>query len=99
MVASVHGMPTDGYSFPYVAGWAGENGGKAVAATQSRVAGAAHRIIEASSASHFGGGRPPGTEAAVAAAQDRRDRLGPGLGASAKISVAFEPASGAGMGL
>ena len=29
VVASVHGMPTDEYSFPYVAGWAGEDADKA----------------------------------------------------------------------
>ncbi len=99
VVASVHGMPTDGYSFPYVAAWAGENAGKAVAATQARVTGAARRIIEASPASHFGGGRPPGVEAAVAVAQGRREGLRAGLGASAEVSVAFEPAGEAGVGL
>ncbi|MHB1533091.1 MAG: ArdC family protein [Acidimicrobiales bacterium] len=93
VVASVHGMPTDDYSFPYVAGWAGEDGAKAVAATQSRVATAARRIIEASPAPHLGGGRPPGVEVAVAAAQARREGLGARLGASTEESHACEPAA------
>ncbi|MDP9442133.1 MAG: ArdC-like ssDNA-binding domain-containing protein, partial [Actinomycetota bacterium] len=33
VVAAVHGMPTDEYSFPYVAAWAGDQGAGAVAAT------------------------------------------------------------------
>ena len=33
VVASVHGMPADNYSFPYVARWAGEGGVRAVQAT------------------------------------------------------------------
>ena len=52
-------METDSYSFPYVAAWAGEDGMKAVQATQARVAQAARRIIEASPAVHGAGGKPP----------------------------------------
>jgi len=66
VVAASHGMATDEYSFPYVATWAGEDGVRAVQATQARVAQAAGRIIEASTAAHVEGGRPPGA-AAVAA--------------------------------
>lgn len=47
VVAAVHGMATDGYSFPYVAAWAGDLGARAVAATQARVAQAAKTIIAA----------------------------------------------------
>jgi hypothetical protein len=75
VVASVHGMPTDGYSFPYVAAWAGENGAKAVQATQARVATAARQLIEASPAAHTTGGKVPGVQAAIAAAQQRRSEL------------------------
>lgn len=99
VVASVHGMRSDGYSFPYVAGWAGEDGAKAVAATQARVATAARRIIDASPAPHLGGGRPPGVEGAGAAAQGRREGLGARLGASMEDSVSCEPAAQAGVGL
>ena len=98
-VASVHGMSTDGYSFPYVAGWAGEDAAKAVTATQARVATAARQIIDASPATHVGGGRPPGVEAAVAAAQARRDGLGARPGASTEGSVTSEPVAQAGVGL
>jgi len=69
VVASVHGMATDGYSFPYVAAWAGEDGAKAVAATQARVAQVARTIIDASPAPHLPGGRPPGADAVIAAAR------------------------------
>jgi len=69
VVASVHGMATDGYSFPYVAAWAGEDGARAVAATQARVAQVARTIIDASPAPHATGGRPPGADAAIAAAR------------------------------
>jgi len=73
VVASTHGMATAGvYSFPYVAAWAGEDGAKAVVATQGRVAKAARQIIEASPALHLSGGKVPGADAAVAAARSAR---------------------------
>jgi hypothetical protein len=75
VVASVHGMPTDDYSFPYVAAWAGEDGAKAVQATQVRVATAARQLIEASPAAHTTGGKVPGVEAAIASARQRRSEL------------------------
>jgi hypothetical protein len=75
VVASAHGMATGDYSFPYVASWAGEAGAKAVQATQLRVAKTSRQIIESSSAPHTGGGRVPGVEAAIAAAQARRAEL------------------------
>lgn len=67
IVADAHGLATDGYTFPIVATWAGEDGIKAVRATASRVAFAAQSIIEASTATHGSGGRAPGVEAALAA--------------------------------
>lgn len=70
IVADAHGMVTDRYSFPYVAAWAGQDGAKAVRATASRVASAAHSIIEASTATHRSGGRAPGVEEAL---QTRRN--------------------------
>ena len=75
VVASVHGMPTDDYSFPYVAAWAGEDGANAVQATQARVATAARQLIDASPAAHTTGGKVPGVQAAIAAAQQRRSEL------------------------
>ena len=69
IVADAHGMVTDDYSFPYVTAWAGKDGAKAVRATATRVASAAHSIIEASTATHGTGGRAPGVEAAL---QSRR---------------------------
>ena len=70
IVADAHGMATDDYTFPYVTGWAGEDGAKAVRATASRVASAAQSIIEASTATHGTGGRAPGVEAALQARHD-----------------------------
>ena len=66
VVASVHGMPTDDYSFPYVAGWAGEDADKAIRETQARVNQASRIIIGVSPAEHKVGSKPPGTELAVA---------------------------------
>jgi hypothetical protein len=66
VVASVHGMPTDDYSFPYVAGWAGEDPDKAIRETQARVNVAARAIIAESPAEHTVGSKPPGTDLAVA---------------------------------
>ncbi len=99
VVTSVHDMPTDGYSFPYVAGWAANNAAKAVTATQSRVATAARQIIDTSSAPHLGGGRPPRVDHAVAVVQGRREGIGARLGASTEDPVAREPAAQAGVAL
>ena len=57
VVAHAHGMPTDEYSFPYVAGWAGEGGESAVLATQARVSRAAQAILATTPAEHLDGGR------------------------------------------
>jgi hypothetical protein len=88
VVAAAHGMPTDGYSFPYVAAWAGEAGAAAVRATQGRVAGTARQIIEASPATHTCGGKVPGAEAALAAARARRADLEGRLGAGVEPAQA-----------
>jgi predicted transcriptional regulator of viral defense system len=85
VVASVHGMPTDDYSFPYVAAWAGEDGANAVQATQARVATAARQLIDASPAPHTTGGKVPGVQAAIAAAQQRRSEL------EVRLAPAAEP--------
>ena len=66
VVASVHGMATDEYSFPYVAGWAGDAADKAIRETQARVNQASRTIIAASPAEHGVGGKPPGAALAVA---------------------------------
>jgi len=73
VVAAAHGMPTDGYSFPYVAGWAGDDPGKAIAQTQARVSKTAKAILEASPALIVSGGRVPGADQAVVAARQQRD--------------------------
>ena len=70
IVADAHGMATGDYTFPYVTGWAGEDGAKAVRATASRVASAAQSIINASTATHGTGGRAPGVEVALQARHD-----------------------------
>jgi N-terminal domain of anti-restriction factor ArdC len=67
IVADAHGMTTDGYTFPYVSAWSGQDGTKTVPATASRVAAAARSIIEASTAAHGTGGRLPGVEEALQA--------------------------------
>jgi hypothetical protein len=75
VVAAAHCMATDGYSFPYVAAWAGEDGTKALLATQDRVARVARQIIAASPAPHVTGGRVPGADVALAAQRERRAEL------------------------
>jgi hypothetical protein len=65
VVAAAHGMRTDGYSFPYVAGWAGRDAVSAVRATQGRVASASKAIIAVSPAAKVSGGKVPGAEAAL----------------------------------
>ncbi len=72
----VHGMPTDDYSFPYVAGWAGEEPDKAIRETQARVNVAARAIIAESPAEQTAGSKPPGTDLAVAAARQLDGRGG-----------------------
>jgi hypothetical protein len=75
VVASVHGMTTDAYSFPYVALWAGEGGLKAVAETQARVAQAAKAIIAVSPAQRGLGGKPPGIDRAVEVARQSQQSV------------------------
>ena len=73
VVAAAHGMPTDDYTFPYVAGWAaGDDPAKAIQATQARVGRAARSIIEASPAPHDPGGKVPGASTAVEVARQAR---------------------------
>ena len=72
VVAAAHGMATDGYTFPYVAGWAGTDGAKMVLGSQDRVARAARSLIAVSPASHWPGGQVPGTDAALAASRQRQ---------------------------
>jgi len=83
VVAAAHGMATDAYSFPYVAGWAGEHGPAVVRATQARVAQAARVIVEASPAVHMSGGRPPGVPTmGPAAGRGGLDEVGVGRDAA-----------------
>ncbi len=73
-------MPTDGYSFPYVAGWAGEAPDRAIRQTQARVADAAKQIIAASPAAHQTGGKVPGVDFAIEAARQRdRQTVAPAI--------------------
>jgi hypothetical protein len=71
IVADTHGLPTDGYTFPYVASWAGADGAAAVRRAATRVAAAAKEIIAASTVEHSSGGRVPGAEHAVTRAADQ----------------------------
>lgn len=57
VVANVHGMPTDDYSFAYVAGWAVDDHDKVIAKTAQRVARVAKDIIAVSPAEQTHGGR------------------------------------------
>lgn len=57
VVGRAHGMPTDDYSFPYVAAWAGEEPDKVIAKTTQRVAATAKDIIAVSPAEHGHGGK------------------------------------------
>jgi hypothetical protein len=82
VVARVHGMPTDDYSFPYVASWAGDDPDKVVAKTAQRVASAAKDIIAISTAEHGHGGKaalrlgPPAADAAAAQADHSPAAIG-----------------------
>lgn len=63
IVARAHGMPTDAYSFAYVAAWAGEDHDTVLAKTAQRVAACARVIIAESPAEHIGGGKVSHTPA------------------------------------
>jgi hypothetical protein len=71
IVADAHNLPTDGYTFPYVASWAGPDGAAAVRRAATRIAAAAKEIIAASTIEHSTGGRAPGAEHAVTRAADQ----------------------------
>ena len=82
VVARTHGMPTDDYSFPYVAAWAGDNPDKVIAKTAQRVAAAAKDIIAISPAEHAHGGKaalrlaPPAADAAATQADPTPAAIG-----------------------
>ncbi len=107
VVASAHGMATDGYSFAYIAAWAGDDPAKAIAQTQARVSKAAKAILEVSPALIVSGGRVPGVEKAVESARQQREaerqtaetcQL---IGANPRvqvIKVGFSSTGGPGMG-
>ena len=86
IVARTHGMPTDDYSFPYVAGWAGGEPEKVIAKTAQRVAATAKDIIAISPAEHSHGGKaavrltPPAQQAAAPEAVEA-DRPAAAIGA------------------
>ncbi len=65
IVCQAHGMGSAGYSFPYVAHWAGPDAAKAITATQSRVSKAARQVLDASPLLHSSGGRPPAPAAGL----------------------------------
>jgi hypothetical protein len=75
VVASAHGMATDDYRFPYVAGWAGDDPVAKVQAVQGRVGRAAQAILEVSPAEHGSGGRVPGAIEAAERVHARRTEL------------------------
>ena len=59
VVARAHGMSTDEYSFPYVAGWAGEETEQVIAKTAQRVANCARQVIAISPADSRSGTATP----------------------------------------
>ena len=71
-------MATGGYNFPYLDSWAGEDGGRAVLATEVRVARAGGQIIEATAPQANGWGTPR-AEAAITAASAEAQRGAGGL--------------------
>lgn len=82
IVADVHGMPTDDYSFAYVAGWVGnDDHEKVIAKTAQRVAKTAKEIIALSPAEHAAGGRPaaPARDFAPAPEPEPLERQAVGL--------------------
>jgi len=87
VVAAAHGMATDGYSFPYVAGWAGGDGAQVVLDAQDRVARASRSLIAVSPASHWSGGQVPGADAALAASRQHQAEATEGLTSPATQSV------------
>lgn len=87
VVAAAHGMATDGYTFPYVAGWAGADGAKVVLASQDRVARASRALIALSPASHWPGGHVPGADVALAASRHHQVEGSQGLSPAAAESV------------
>jgi antirestriction protein ArdC len=68
MVGAAHGMPTDGYTIPYVSGWATTVKDKVpaevVRATGERVRATALAILSALDTDQVGGGDPPGLDRA-----------------------------------
>jgi hypothetical protein len=101
-------MPTDGYSFPYVAGWAGDDPAKAIAQTQARVSKAAKAILEASPALIVSGGRVPGVDQALESARQQREAERQAtetrqlIDANPRvqvIKVGFGPTAGPGIGM
>lgn len=87
VVTSAHGMATDDYSFPYVAGWAGDDPVAAIQATQRRVARAARAILEASPAEHGSGGKIPGADLATGRSRTLRVHRTPDPGGAPAVEA------------
>lgn len=80
IVASAHGMPTDGYSFAYIAAWAGEDHDKVLAKTAQRVAACAKSIIAESPAEHIDGGKVGRSPTVTSAVAESGAELAPVVG-------------------
>ncbi|MDR1427585.1 MAG: ImmA/IrrE family metallo-endopeptidase [Bifidobacteriaceae bacterium] len=78
MIGAAHGMPTNGYTIPYVSGWATTVKGKApaevVQATGERVRATALAILNALDTEQIGGGDPPGLDRAALANKPKVSR-------------------------
>jgi hypothetical protein len=95
VVAHAHGMDSGQYSFPYIASWAGgQDGPKAVALTQARIAKISKQFILASSAAHTPGGTPLSLGIEVESGPDNKAQTNkPAAKQRAKkvITTSFEP--------
>lgn len=65
VAAAACGLDTAGYSFPYLASWAGQDAGRAIQAAQVRIAEGAKVLIAATPAAARGGGRALGLPLAL----------------------------------
>jgi antirestriction protein ArdC len=91
MIGAAHGMPTEGYTIPYVSGWAttvdDKTPGEVVRATGERVRSVALSILNSLDTQQVGGGDPPGLD---------RDKLAAGRTNTRRLAgVEVPPLAGA----
>jgi antirestriction protein ArdC len=100
MVGAAHGMPTGGYTIPYVSAWAagvvGKTPAEVVQSTGERVRAAASAILDRLDTAQLGGGDPPGLDRVKLAAGAAGT---PGLGREPVPAAVLPVAAGLGAGL